>query len=86
MERRYPMKNKIFLLLMLAGFLLSAQSAGAFDAGNWFTGRAAAAEKTLAGSQRPARSSSRESRPTSLKQLMYHIKEKNHSKKHHSRR
>ena len=33
------MKNKMKRLLMLAGFLLAAQPAGAFDSEKWFTGK-----------------------------------------------
>jgi hypothetical protein len=85
MEGGCLMKNKMYSLLMLAGFLLAAQPAGAIDAGKWFTGRVAAFEKNLAESQTPARSSGRENHSSSLQQVMKHLKEKHHQKKQHGR-
>jgi hypothetical protein len=79
------MKNKMYGLLMLAVFLLAAQPAGAFDAGKWFTGRVAAAEKTLAGSQRPAHSFGRENHSSSLQQIKKHFKDQTHQKKQRHR-
>ena len=79
------MIKKIFLCLIAAGFLLAAQPAGAFDVGNWFTGRVAALEKTLAEAPTPARSFGRESRSTSLQQVMKHLNGQAYQKKQHHR-
>jgi hypothetical protein len=79
------MIKKIFLYLIVAGFLLAAQPAGAFDAGNWFTGRVAALDKAFAQAQKSACSSGRGNRSKALQQVMKHFKEQNHIKKQHSR-
>ena len=79
------MIKKIFPCLIAAGFLLAAQPAGAFDSDNWFTGRAAALDKAFAQSQTPVRSFGRESRSTSLQQVMKHLKGQAHQKKQHHR-
>ena len=39
------MIKKMFPYFIAAGFLLAPQHAGAFDVGNWFTGRVAALDK-----------------------------------------
>ena len=79
------MIKKMFPYFIAAGFLLAPQHAGAFDVGNWFTGRVAALDKAFAQSQQSARSSARENRPTALHQAMKHLKVQNHSEKQHSR-
>ena len=80
------MKNKMRLLLMLAGFLLAAQSAGAFDAGNWFTGKLAALDKAFAQSQRPERASGGQHSSSAMQRAMKQLKEQGQPKKKHSRR
>jgi|GEM_PF-6945477 len=80
------MKKTIGLVLMLIGFLLAAQPAGAFDAGSWFTGRVAALDKVFSQTRMTARSSGRQGPSSSLPQVMKHLKEQHQPKKQHSRR
>ena len=79
------MVKKIFPYLIAAVFLLAAQPAVAFDAGNWFTGRVAALGNAFASSQMTALSSGRQRRSTSMQQVMQHFKEQHQPKKQHSR-
>ncbi len=79
------MVKKMFPYLIAVVFLLAAQPAGAFDAGNWFTGRVAALDKAFSQSGMPACASGRQHRSTALQQMMKHFKEQNHTKKQHSR-
>jgi hypothetical protein len=86
MKGGYPVKKTTGLVLILAGFLLAAQSAGAFDAGSWFTGKVAALDNAFAPSTMRVRSSSGHHGSSALQRTMKQFKEQGHSKKKHSRR
>jgi hypothetical protein len=86
MKGGYSMKKKMRLLLMLAGFLLAAQPARAFDAGSWFTGRVSGLDKALYQTRMTSRSSGRQRHSSTLQRVMKQFKQQNHSKTQHSRR